>query len=92
MYGNVVLSQKIIQSTVGIQSAKHVKFGNIFHRQISGLPFMFQAIPVFLNRSKLYRIVFPLQRPRIEQVIGFLHIINFRLYNYCSVILSFSST
>ena len=73
MYGYIVLSQKIVQRAVGIQRTESIELGNIFHRQITGLTFVFFAIAVVFNGSKPQRVVLALQCSGIKQVVGTFH-------------------
>ena len=68
MNRNLLLTEKVVQSRVRVERTKTIQFAHILNGQIA----RFFLVAIFVERRKLQRIVFALQTPGIEQVIGFL--------------------
>lgn len=62
MNRHLMLTQKIVHHTIGIQTTEYKEIIYGFNRNVTGLPFL----SLFVYRSKFQRIILPAQPPGIK--------------------------
>lgn len=70
---DLLFAQKIIQSTIGVQTSENIQIVYRLYRNIFGYSF----IAFIVMRNKFQSIILAADTAGIEQVVGFAHVLSF---------------